>query len=556
VLAALAEPERSHATEPEASPPPPPLVLVSVVDADGAALAGASVMVLRPEGWTERGRTDERGALEVAIQPDELGLNTATSEFAWIKAEAEGRATLLESAVDVRSGHPARVELGLGAVGATLSGRAVDRDGFPVPDARVLVLPTNLPTGKVSEGAVYRAVRHLGRTDGEGAFSFAGIAPGSVHVYFEHPELGIDDVQANLAPDGAQLDLRFEPGFRLRGIVRDASGAPAVGAKVWTIGSAIAALPVDWTTAKTDAEGRFELSARADQRLQLWALAAGSHTEYASQIVEARAGGELEWTAALREWLPVRIRLVDRAGAPMHDWMVRLRPMAEGDLRWTISRTDERGLAELILPVEGPLRAEVLGPFPGNTRSVFASAIDLSASFDVREIAVDPAPGAKVALKARFAPRGFELPADFVAVLDPGERDRATRLALGPGATLQVDDLVPGTYWLYGEGAQALITEVRSVEIAPGGAADLGAFELDPPGRLDLSRLPADQLVQVWRDAEDGGPRFRWSGKRSEAESLSLLPGRYVLRRVGAPEVGFEMPSGGLVEVGADFSVR
>lgn len=543
-------------SEPSASEAP--RLLVDVLDPQGGAILGAVVLVRDPQGWVERGRTDERGGIELVIRPEELGQHTAPPQFAWVKAQAEGRATLLEASVDLRSKEPARVELALGDVGTTFSGRVVDRDSFPVPDARLMVLPTNLPTGTSKDGAVFRAARHLARTDAEGLFAIPHLAPGSVHVYFEHPELGIGDVSAIVAADAPGLDLRFDPGFRLHGTVRDASGAPAEGAKVWTVGSSVAALPPDWMSTTADGAGRFALSARADESLQLWAQSAQSHAHSTSQIVRAEPGGELEWAAQLREWPPLRIRLVDRTGAPVPEWLVRVRPIAEDDLRWTADTTDADGLAELILPVEGPVRAEVLGPFPGNTRSVFASASDLIPSYEaVHEIAVDPAPAGTGSVRARFAARGCELPTDFVVLLDPGERSRATRTALGLGGVLEIDGLAPGTYSLFGEGAQAWITEVGTVEVTAGRATDLGTRELDPPGRLDLSRLPAELMVQVWLNAHHGGPRLRWSGTKTEAESLHLLPGRYLLRRVEAPnELSFEVTSGALIEIGADFSLR
>ncbi len=532
-----------------------------IEDGQGHPIPGASLFVLHEEGWVERGRVDERGEVEVDIAPEELGVRVAPPGFVWVKAQAEGWATTTEALRDFGALERASVKLELAPGGATLRGLVVDRDAIPVPDARVLLLPSSLPTGTSEAGLSRRAARHETRSDEEGSFELTYLAQGASQVYLLHPDLGIGRCEVRVDADAPLAELRFEPGCIVHGTLTDEHGAPVAGCTVSGIDPELAPLPSSWIEATTDAAGHYVLPMSASPRLELWANGRGVNEMMASQIVDARAGAELEWNARLKHWPPVRVRVVDAAGKPLADWFVSLFSERQGETRWNAARTDAAGEASMVLPVEGSLMVRVHGLFSGQRDTTVASLKGVSPSdTDVYEIAVETELAQTGDVIARLAAPQWTLPADLLVSFEQEGHSNRVRVPLEADSIARADDLAPGRYHVFAIAPPALQSELAVTELEAGKHVDLGTLAVDPPGSLDLSRLAADVMCEVWLEPDAGPARFCWRGAGGSAQPLELFPGSYTLVRLleggRALTLPFELLSGGLVVIDAEFNVH
>lgn len=551
------DPSRTAASEPLAGLRK---LRVTVADSEAKPIAGATVLVLREEGWDERARADERGEAVLELAPEDLGAGSAPDGVAWIKAQAAGWATAQEAVLDLSERDDGHVHLELVRGGAGLRGHALDTDSIPVPGARLLVLPASLPTTWTRDDAMYRTARHETRTDDDGAFAVEHLTQGPAQVFLSHPDLGIGRCETQVAAGSADVELRFTPGCIVHGVVVDEHGVPVAGVEVSGIAPDQAALPAAWTATQTDGGGRFTLPMAADSRLELWAALEPSNGVMASQVVDARAGDSIEWNPKLRRWPPVRVRIVDRDGAPVEGWLASLFSERHGETRWNAAQSDARGMAEVYLPLEGTLRLLVQRPFGFKSATTVASLTGLVGSDEqVHEVVVERATNLLGGLSARVVAHGFELPAQLLALIEQSDRVHRVRLPLSPEGEVRASDLTPGSYTLLVIGPSALQCELASVDLEAGEVEELGTFELEPPGRLDLSRVDAETVLEVWLEPEGGTRRRCWSGTGGGSEPLTLFPGRYALVRdpgSSAPRgLTFDMAADGLVQIAPDFSL-
>jgi hypothetical protein len=323
----------------------------------------------------------------------------------------------------------------------------------------------------------------------------------------------------------------------------------------------LAPLPASWIETTTDAAGHFVLPMSASPRLELWAHGRGSRAEMASEIVDARAGAELEWNARLKHWPPVSVRVVDATGRPLEDWFVSLLSERQGESRWNAARTDARGEASMVLPLEGSLTVRVHGPFSGHRDTTVAALSGVIPSGDaVHEIRVEPERSQTCSAIARLASPHWPLPADLLVSFEQEGHSSRVRVPLGTDSSARAEDLAPGRYRVFALAAPALQCELAVAELEAGQVVDLGTLAVDPPGSLDLSHLAADASVEVWLEPQDGESRFCWRGAGGAAEPLELFAGSYTLVRILEGGKGlilpFEMLSRGLVVIGPEFSVR
>ncbi|MBL9076001.1 MAG: sigma-70 family RNA polymerase sigma factor [Planctomycetes bacterium] len=239
-----------------------------VVDENGAALAGANVLVARsaelPTEVSAVTRTAADGSFELR------GLRPETA----IGAAATGRVPppLLLAA----TAHAAAVELRCLPGGGAVAGTVRTAAG---PAAGALVVIGDRPRagwwpGTTSFVGVQPAVRV--RTDPTGAFVARGLPPGRCDVFVRaaggRPWFGSVTVGANAT---TTLDVELAAGWRLHGTVHDPDGAPIVGASVQTEGLD----PRQQRTTETDHAGAFCLDGVDPQRVQIWVSAAGHRTE-------------------------------------------------------------------------------------------------------------------------------------------------------------------------------------------------------------------------------------------------------------------------------------
>jgi RNA polymerase sigma-70 factor (ECF subfamily) len=526
-----------------------------VVDAEGRGVAGAALLVRRGRTWVERARTGASGTVEFALDPEDIGGDPLVAESVWIKAQADGRATAREALIDMQGRQRGEVELEVGSSAATLAARLIDRDGIPVPEARVLALPAVVSSGTIEGGTMFRTARQESRTDLDGAFVLEHLAVGPTQVLFEHPDLGIGRAVVDLPEGELATDLRFDPGCVVRGTVRDELGAPVAGARVDFDWRQNFGLPVEWGSVFADGEGRFALSLPGDNSSVLNAFWKDTKDAGACEIVHPQPGIDVTWDPILRRWPPLRVRVVDLEGSPVRDWVVNAYPE---DTSWPVHDaqvTDEHGRVALLVPVDALLKVDVVGPRLGRRETALAVLTGLRAAEDrEHEIQVDVQRLTGGTLLARLSARGFDPPENLMLTIHQQDAANFLRKPVDPGQELRADGLAPGSYLLLLVGAESLMAELASVEVSPGAVTDLGSVELHPPGRLDLSRLPAERRYALNLKLSGGKLLPCWTGLGGAGEPLLLFPGKYLLEEVeGRAELRFEMPAGGLVEIGSEL---
>jgi hypothetical protein len=314
---------------------------------------------------------------------------------------------------------------GMAAVSATVRGIAASRDGTVLPSP--LVLSPNLgeatisgrvvqDTGEGLSGIEVRAesaalasgddpLPTLARTDASGAFTLGPVSVGSYRLsaaragsvlrhapivtYGEHKGLlGFDPSKGERPP----ITLELLRGARVTGRIFDARGAPAAGAHVRCVASAMddltvqtgqlplaaeaAAMPSgagralgSTRSAIADAHGRFTVDDLIPGRYHLEAAQPSFEPLRTDELTlvpgERRDLGAL----ALRDGFPVAGRVLDETGAPI-DGARLTATGADPSAAGLVTATDGAGTFSIALPVgsyrltatapgHGPARAEV-----------------------------------------------------------------------------------------------------------------------------------------------------------------------------------------------------
>lgn len=177
----------------------------------------------------------------------------------------------------VTHGEPVVLRL---APGAALEGRVTDERGQPVPSFSLLLAHVVGPLEVDREEA-----RHF--VDADGRYEVRGLAPGPTRVVAA--ALGFapsDEARVTLTPGaGRALDFTLRGGARVTGQVVDRdSKAPLAGARVSLEGQGDATLAVS-PSARTGADGRFELSGLPVGPRSLFVAAANHHARLVSVVL-------------------------------------------------------------------------------------------------------------------------------------------------------------------------------------------------------------------------------------------------------------------------------
>lgn len=208
-----------------------------VVDESGEPVAGADVALdsYSPTNWQEQGAvSDTQGAFAIR--------GVAQGSFT-LRATKEGFATGLVEDLEVGTDDLGGIEIRL-TPGAAIVGRLLGLEPSEYPIVQVMAFKLPRQT-------------YMGRVDGEGNYRIDDLAPGD---YVVRAQVGMsarsaqDTVSVTAAPAETLLDLEFESGLTLTGVVLR-GGEPTSGAFVTAIGTDVASS----SRGMTNNEGRFDL---------------------------------------------------------------------------------------------------------------------------------------------------------------------------------------------------------------------------------------------------------------------------------------------------------
>jgi len=256
------------------------------------------------------------------------------------------------------------------APGSTRSERQL---GFATPRVAVTLQAGVIVVGTVTcvrgrryvEGATVTLVaggsRQVAHTDREGAYRFADVPVGAVHVIVHHSDYASREVAARVESTGRAdrpyelepIDLS-EPGA-IEGSVVDADGNPVMGARV-AVGMVPAYLPVGSLPegmTVTDMQGRFKLTgvAPGPTDVEAFAVEAGRGTRRGVQVDEGRT----------TEDVTIRLQVEDQGD----------QPLGSGNLAITLGERGQNPVRVVVVQVAAGSEAERAGLAAGDVvRSV------------------------------------------------------------------------------------------------------------------------------------------------------------------------------------------
>ena len=321
---------------------PTPMIIFHVVDdASGAPLADARIRSRLVASWPESTVTDASGVARLRYS-DAI----ASPLEPWFEIDAAGYVAVN---LELRALGGATATAGVARTirlvrGRALTGRVVDPDGRPAPNASVRIDDlANLQAGWIVRMA-----------DDHGAFSFAVEHTGRYRLSPFVPESGVrrdpqSAVELEVGPAGKpDIVLHVAAPRRLVGTVVDRRGQPVAGARV---SAPRQALP----PTVTDEHGKFSflighLTSYANTAVQLSLVARSGSLASAFTTVVL---GSKEPDPVTLELQPAGIAgvVVESSGAPIPGAGVQV--ICCGDTRpvfWTYVEADERGRFSLDVP--------------------------------------------------------------------------------------------------------------------------------------------------------------------------------------------------------------
>jgi protocatechuate 3,4-dioxygenase beta subunit len=453
-----------------------------VVDAEGAPVAGAEVMLLAGgRGWTRRQTTTggDGGFRFEAVEDGEYR----------VRASKQGHATAESEPVRVAGAPVGGLEVRLQAGGAIV-GRVLGLEADALARVEIAAARTQAMDYKPT------------RVDYEGRYRIAPVAPGEWRVWAEVPNTGRRaEGRVTLAPGASEatLDLDFTTGLTLSGrVVR--GGAAVSGAYVSAQGSDVA----DRGAVETDRDGLFRIGG----------LDAGSYdvtVQSGSAILREKLALEADREVVLELAVAaVAGRVVDSTDrAPIAGAAVRLE-QPEGEERiWGLDlsavTTDAQGRFRLAEVAAGRwrLRVEREGYAAGNRELTVREGVDV----EEVEVALEPTAGlvVEVVRQTGGAPSDVRL-----AVVDGAGRTVAGGWhETGAEGRVRLSTVPAGGFEVL-VSAEGLAVG-RAAAVVPGPPVRLA---LAPAAAVDL-RVPAlagePAVAKVTARGADGAP-FRLPG--------------------------------------------
>ncbi|MEQ1894617.1 MAG: sigma-70 family RNA polymerase sigma factor, partial [Planctomycetota bacterium] len=517
-----------------------PTLRVRVVDANGAPVANAPIVVVARGRTEERARSDEHGEARLPFTPADLGalgiVPTRWRLSLYASAPGHAATSFWHLAAPLERSEP--VVLMLRGPDRPLHGRVVDPTGAPVADA---LLSWNDPLGRVEhpQGGDFESPSLLTTTSAaDGSFTLENIVRGTQVLLAFKEGFALGALKPG-EEDGVEFVLRH--GTTLSGRILTADGRPAVGVRVATepihkssewaaVLSAYDPLRRGFPEAtRTDADGRYRLACVNPGLRTLWA---GGESELgvATETVALEEGVEGTWDATLAGGRGLRLRLVDEDGTPLVGWLAVLRRPG-GTSTWWVRRasSDEAGRVDVYDCPEGDLYLDVLDQ-SGLGATYLSKRLVASDEEELLTIATRhratlsgtlldhtgrPELGGKLSL---FAMR--------TALTHNLERDLAGRFE---------QRLAPGEYSLVLQ-LERGARRVARFGLAENQSLDLGLLTLPAPGTLRIealglangnARKPSYSLFALFEQGEGDSFLKAGTGDIEGDVQLSLLAGRY-----------------------------
>lgn len=401
------------------------------------------------------------------------------------------------------------------APASRIRGRVEDEEGRPVAAASVRLAPAPPPPGTV--GVEPRRAENSGevRSERDGGFVFAEVAPGPVLVEVQaEGYLQAEPVELRVPERGELADVRLvvERGARLSGLVTTDGGEPVAGA-VLRVASARGA---------SDAEGRYRI---AGVPLGVQALRV-AHPAYRTLTRELDVQpGENRVDVTVEQGAVVSGRVIDEEGAPRPGAAVALRNRSERGPRGYAAISGAGGRFEIAGVAAGrySLEAEAEGFAPA-----LGSEPVTVAEEDVDGLEVVLRPGTTVFGRIR----GLDLD-ELAAVEVTAEREgRPGRSgSVDYAGRYRVSHLEPGDWHLRARVAGGRREADAWVAIAPGEREVERDLELGSGLALDglvlLDDQPLPRALVALRGLDITVERRVATDHRGSFRVEDLEPGRY-----------------------------
>ena len=309
--------------------PRAPKVVGRVLDASGAAVAGAEVCV--SSQWSRcvtRSAADGSYAIE--------GVPSGPRVFARAAGHKPSGAYLLPSQ-DARYA----LDLWLGADPGAIEGRITNAAGDPM---RGLPIAARISSETITDPAGVRSSANTpagARADAHGAFALRDLRPGRYVLDFHALNRTKTTVVVEVRPGRTtRADVALPAMARLQGRVTDTGGAPCGGSHV-EVSRVDGPAATSWIL--SDADGRYDTGFVPAGRV----LLAVRHARGKLQVETDLAPGEdRDWSPVLGATAAIRGRVVDLAGRPFVGGSV-----SYGSRKLTEVRTDALGRFELTAKV-------------------------------------------------------------------------------------------------------------------------------------------------------------------------------------------------------------
>ena len=530
---------------------------VAVVDGQGRPVSAAEVHIARADGFRLRGRTDQRGALELALEEEEVGTDQSPefADRAILYAYKSGYAASWQYGVRCEPEASAGVRLVLPGPELVIRGLVVDAHERPIPAARVQVESADLK--RRQDGDLIHWERHRNvRGDASGWFTIVGLVPG-VHQLAVYAPGSIPSAETADGRLGGEVEIRVvlaEAG-EVTGIVRDEGGNPVPEAVLsYDLDERLPGSVARETRA--DPDGHFLIRSLPPGRHMIWAQDPERSGRVCRAWVDVTAGTPAIWNPVLERANGIRVRVVDDAGIPMEGWSVLLMGKEDSRIRTAETGADGRAAVYDVPPtasMEVHVRREILtdrfpraaltgiGPAP-DEHTLVVSHADSTGSIggtllDDRD---RPPVGASLFLISTEVWHGVSEPIDPLS----GE--------------FSITGIADGTYDLMviwdGHGHLNL----DQVEVADGAPVYRGVIRLPATGRvlIDWSwprdTAHADLHYHLYQGTYVGAVAKVSDGSAPPPEAFDLLPGPYFLvveRDVALQYRRFEVESGREVRV-------